>query len=42
LGCGDTLVVRWAVRLGRNYADVVDTIHHLMRRGVMIRVVING
>jgi len=39
---GDTLVVRWVDRLGRNYADVVDTIRDLMRRGVVIRTVING
>ena len=39
---GDTLVVRWVDRLGRNYADVVDTISEFMRRGVVIRTVING
>src|SRR5712672_766642 len=31
---GDTLVVRWVDRLGRNYTDVVDTIREFMRRGV--------
>src|SRR5687767_2274457 len=39
---GDTLVVRWIDRLGRNYADVCDTIRSLMDRGVVIKTVING
>ncbi|MCJ2041972.1 recombinase family protein [Methylobacterium sp. J-059] len=39
---GDTLVVRWVDRLGRNYADVCDTIRELMRRGVIVRTVVNG
>ena len=39
---GDTLLVRWVDRLGRNYADVRDTIQEFMRRGVVIRTVING
>jgi putative DNA-invertase from lambdoid prophage Rac len=39
---GDTLVVRWVDRLGRNYRDVTDTIREFMRRGVLIRTVING
>lgn len=39
---GDTLVVRWVDRLGRNYIDVVDTIREFMRRGVVIRTVINN
>jgi putative DNA-invertase from lambdoid prophage Rac len=34
--------VRWVGRLGRNYTDVVDTIREFMRRGVIIRTVING
>ncbi|WP_290690678.1 MULTISPECIES: recombinase family protein [unclassified Haematobacter] len=38
---GDVLVVRWVDRLGRNYADVTDTIRDLMRRGVIIKTVIN-
>jgi putative DNA-invertase from lambdoid prophage Rac len=42
LRSGDTLVVRWVDRLGRNYIDVVDTIRDFMRRGVIIRTVING
>ncbi|WP_432450610.1 recombinase family protein [Aliiroseovarius marinus] len=39
---GDTLVVRWVDRLGRNYQDVTDTIRHFMRQGVVIKTVING
>jgi putative DNA-invertase from lambdoid prophage Rac len=39
---GDTLVVRWVDRLGRNYQDVTDTIRDFMRRGVVIRTVINS
>jgi putative DNA-invertase from lambdoid prophage Rac len=39
---GDTLVVRWVDRLGRNYSDVSDIIREFMRRGVVIRTVING
>ena len=39
---GDTLVVRWVDRLGRNYQDVTDTIRDFMRRGVIIRTVINN
>ncbi|TXN41464.1 recombinase family protein [Methylobacterium sp. WL30] len=42
LRAGDTLVVRWVDRLGRNYADVTETIRELMRRGVIVRTVING
>ena len=38
---GDILVVRWVDRLGRNYQDVTDTIREFMRRGVIIRTVIN-
>jgi putative DNA-invertase from lambdoid prophage Rac len=39
---GDVLLVRWVDRLGRNYSDVRDTIQELMRRGVVIRTVINN
>ncbi|WP_298905569.1 recombinase family protein [uncultured Aliiroseovarius sp.] len=39
---GDTLLVRWVDRLGRNYQDVTDTIRHFMRKGVVIKTVING
>lgn len=42
LRAGDVLVVRWVDRLGRNYADVTDTIRDFMRRGVVIRTVINN
>ena len=41
LRSGDTLVVRWVDRLGRNYQDVCDTIREFMGRGVVIRTVIN-
>jgi DNA invertase Pin-like site-specific DNA recombinase len=39
---GDTLVVRWIDRLGRNYQDICETIREFMQRGVVIRTVING
>jgi putative DNA-invertase from lambdoid prophage Rac len=42
LRSGDTLVVRWLDRLGRNYDDVCDTLREFMRRGVIVRTVING
>lgn len=42
LRAGDTLVVRWVDRLGRNYDDVSDNIRAFMRRGVVIKTVING
>jgi putative DNA-invertase from lambdoid prophage Rac len=42
LRAGDTLVVRWVDRLGRNYDDVVETIRTFMRKGVFIRTIING
>lgn len=42
LRAGDTLVVRWVDRLGRNYDDVVETIRTFMRKGVVIRTIING
>jgi putative DNA-invertase from lambdoid prophage Rac len=38
----DILVVRWVDRLGRNYMDVRNTIRRFMKRGVIIRTVING
>jgi putative DNA-invertase from lambdoid prophage Rac len=41
LRAGDVLVVRWVDRLGRNYDDVCDVIREFMRRGVVIRTVIN-
>jgi putative DNA-invertase from lambdoid prophage Rac len=42
LRAGDTLVVRWIDRLGRNYEDITDSIREFMRRGVIVRTVING
>ena len=39
---GDVLVVRWIDRLGRNYADVTEVIREFMKRGIIIRTVING
>jgi DNA invertase Pin-like site-specific DNA recombinase len=42
LRSGDMLVVRWVDRLGRNYEDVSDNIREFMRRGVVIKTIING
>lgn len=42
LRAGDTLVVRWVDRLGRNYEDVCNVMREFMRRGVIVRTVING
>lgn len=42
LRTGDVLVVRWVDRLGRDYADVTDTIRTFMRKGVVIKTVINS
>lgn len=39
---GDTLVVRWVDRLGRNYEDVSDNIRTFMREGMIIKTIING
>ena len=39
---GDTLVVRWLDRLGRNYKDVTDTLRGLLDKGVTAKTVING
>ena len=38
---GDTLVVRWVDRLGRNYQDVTDTVREFIRRGIRVETVIN-
>lgn len=38
---GDVLVVRWVDRLGRNYEDVTDNLRELMRKGIVIRTIIN-
>lgn len=42
LRSGDTLVVRWVDRLGRNYADVTETIREFIRRGVVVKTIINA
>jgi putative DNA-invertase from lambdoid prophage Rac len=42
LRIGDVLVVRWIDRLGRNYGDVTEVIREFMKRGIVIRTVING
>ncbi|MGN6552100.1 MAG: recombinase family protein [Pararhizobium sp.] len=42
LRAGDTLVVRWIDRLGRNYEDVTETIREFIGRGVTVRTIING
>lgn len=42
LRAGDVLVVRWVDRLGRNYADVTETIREFMGRGVVIKTIINS
>lgn len=39
---GDTLLVRWIDRLGRNYQDVTDSIREFIRRGVIVKTLING
>jgi putative DNA-invertase from lambdoid prophage Rac len=38
---GDTLVVRWIDRLGRNYQDVTDTVREFIRRQIRVETVIN-
>lgn len=42
LRAGDTLVVRWVDRLGRNYQDVCETIRDFMDGGITIKTVINS
>ena len=39
---GDTLVVRWVNRLGRNYEDITEVIREFIKRGVIVRTVINN
>lgn len=39
---GDTLVVRWVDRLGRDYRDVTQTIRDLLAQGVIVKTVINN
>ncbi len=38
---GDTLVVRWIDRLGRDYNDVNDNLRAFMRQGVIVKTLIN-
>jgi putative DNA-invertase from lambdoid prophage Rac len=38
----DAGVVRRVDRLGRNYSDVCDNIREFMRRGILVKTVING
>jgi len=42
LRAGDTLVVRWVNRLGRNYDDITTTLREFLGRGVIVRTVIGG
>jgi DNA invertase Pin-like site-specific DNA recombinase len=42
LRTGDSLVVRWIDRLGRNYRDVSDNLDAFMRKGVIVRTVIGN
>lgn len=39
---GDTLVVRWVDLLGRNCDDVVEAIQCFIKRGIVIKTIING
>jgi putative DNA-invertase from lambdoid prophage Rac len=39
---GDTLVVRWVDRLGRNYDDVCAALREFMQRKIVVRTIING
>ena len=39
---GDTLLVRWVDRLGRNYDDVKQVITDFNRRGITVRTVFNN
>jgi len=41
LRSGDTLLVRWIDRLGRDYEDVSDNIREFMRRGVVVKTIVN-
>lgn len=42
LRAGDTLVVRWIDRLGRNYDDISAALREFISRGVIIKTIING
>lgn len=39
---GDTLLVRWVNRLGRDYKDVKNTIETFLNQGVTVKTVINN
>jgi DNA invertase Pin-like site-specific DNA recombinase len=41
LRSGDTLLVRWVDRLGRNYEDVTSNLREFIGRGVIVKTVIN-
>ena len=38
---GDSLVCRWIDRLGRDYTDTFDVLTDLMRKGVIVKTVVN-
>jgi putative DNA-invertase from lambdoid prophage Rac len=42
LQAGDTLLVRWVGRLGRDYEDVKKVIEDFNTKGITVRTVING
>lgn len=42
LRAGDTLVVRWLDRLGRNYQDVTEVLREFLGRGVIVRTIISS
>jgi DNA invertase Pin-like site-specific DNA recombinase len=42
LRTGDTLVVRWLDRLGRNYDDVCAVLREFMQKRIVVRTIING
>ena len=42
LRSGDTLLVRWLDRLGRNYDDITESMRLFLKRGVIIRTIINA
>ena len=41
LNHGDTLVVRWVDRLGRDYDDVTANMRHFMQKGVIVKTIVN-
>ncbi len=42
LRAGDTLLVRWLDRLGRDYDDITGNLRSLLRSGVIIKTITNG